>query len=152
MDAQVVMAIGTVCLCVGPAIAALLKLVWRVAKLELKVDTMWSFQMKRAVSETISSGVATMNSPLCFTDTAMAYLDPIKDDLVKMWKKRDNKHSDADMLLEIERRFGDELLTSVCIPRGVSHGACLLLALAIAKGGDSIELTLPKTLHRETAA
>jgi hypothetical protein len=33
----------------------------RLGKLELKVETMWAFQMRRAVSEVISKGAATID-------------------------------------------------------------------------------------------
>jgi hypothetical protein len=42
--------------------------------------------------------------------------------------------SDAQLSLEIERRFGEEIVKKVCIPHGVSQGASLIVALAVAKG------------------
>jgi len=43
----------------------------RIARIEVKVDTLWDFQMRRAVAEAVSKGVATINSPLKVTGHAM---------------------------------------------------------------------------------
>lgn len=117
----------------------------RLGALEVKVETMWAFQMRRAVSETITSGLGAMNSPLHFTEEAMASLDPIRADLIHFWGGLPPGTSDAEALLAIEQRFGDELLKDVCSPCGLSHGACLLLALAIAKQSSELTLDLARS-------
>jgi hypothetical protein len=108
--------------------------------LELKVDTMWAFQMRRAMSEVVATGIGTMNSPLLFSDMARDALDPIKDDLINYYNHHLVSKGDADALLEIEREFGETLLTNVCIPCKLSHGACLLLALSVAKKIEKLEV------------
>ena len=112
----------------------------RFGALELKVNTMWDFQMRRAFSEVNMTGLAVRNSPLRFTPDAMSRLDPIKPALVAFWKALDHPIEDGDMLLEIERKFGAELISMVCVPCGLSHGACLLLALSVAKGDSTVML------------
>jgi len=114
----------------------------RFAKLELKVDTMWGFQMRRAMSEVVDKGIGTMNSPLIFNDDARKRLEPLKDDLISFYQKLPPATPDGEVLLAIEKDFGDDLLDRVCIPCGLSHGACLLLAMAIAKQTDILELHL----------
>jgi hypothetical protein len=112
----------------------------RIAGIDVKVDTMWAFQMRRALSEAVSSGLASVNSPIVFTPEAIASLDPIRDELLAFWKTVPEGTSDAAALLLIEARFGEDLLRLVCIPCGLSHGACLLLAMTIAKGSSQISL------------
>jgi len=114
----------------------------RFAKLELKVDTMWGFQMRRAMSEVVDKGIGTMNSPLVFNDDARKRLEPLKDALIRFYQMLPPTTSDGEVLLAIEKDFGDDLLDRVCIPCGLSHGACLLLAMAIAKQTDVLELHL----------
>ena len=41
--------------------------------------------------------------------------------------------SEEELLLEIERRFGEDLLSLICIPYKKSLGECLYIALAVAK-------------------
>jgi hypothetical protein len=134
------------CALIGSAISILTVLYFmttKFARLELQVETMWAFQMRRAFSEVVTSGIGTVNSPLMFTEEAKRFLEPIKNELVAMWENGElSKRTDGETLLEIERVFGNRLLTMVCVPCGLSHGACLLLALSIAKGGGPLETDL----------
>jgi hypothetical protein len=110
----------------------------RLGALEVKVETMWAFQMRRAVSETITTGLGQLNSPLHFTDAAIAALEPMRQQLLEFWKSVPPGTTDGEALLLIEARFGDEILKYVCIPCSLSNGACLLLALTIAKQSNEI--------------
>lgn len=116
----------------------------RFGKLELKVDTMWAFQMRRALAESVNSGVATMNSPLKFTSEIRAYLDPIRLSLREFHQAVGFKMNDTEELLEIERRFGDNLARDVCIPCRISQGSCLLLALAVARDTEDLVIKIPQ--------
>ncbi len=111
----------------------------KLAKLEVKVDTMWDFQMRRAFSEAVKTGVATMNSPLHFDQEVRENLAPIRDELQQFWKTHHTVPM-LDFIIMLETKFGDQLLKEICIPRGLSHGACLLVALAVARGVDTIDL------------
>jgi len=126
---------------------ALIKGAMRVGALEMKVDTMWAFQMRRAVSEVVSTGLGQLKSPVVFTDEARAALEPIREGLVGFWRTLPKGISDGEALLAIEMRFGDALLRLVCIPCGLSHGACLILALDIAKQSNVLDLN-PATKAR----
>ena len=59
-------------------ILSLLGVVWisavRITSLQVKVDTIWSFLMKRALSEALVQGVATHNSPVRVTDEAKRWM------------------------------------------------------------------------------
>lgn len=116
----------------------------RFGELETKVNTMWAFQMRRAFSEVVTSGIATVNSPLRFTEEAIKALDPIREELKALWVSLPEsvRKSDVEVTLEIEKVFGERLLRMVCIPCGLSHGACLLLAMSIAKDQGSLLLHL----------
>lgn len=41
--------------------------------------------------------------------------------------------TDTDLAMEIEHRFGTQIVKDVCIPHGLSEGSCLLIAIAVAK-------------------
>lgn len=111
----------------------------KIAKLEVKVDTLWDFQMRRAFSEAVSTGVATMNSPLQIKEQAKNKLDPMKQDLQKFWEENQNLKG-IEIIMKLEAKFGDQILKELCIPLGLSHGSCLLIALAVARGVDTIDL------------
>ena len=105
----------------------------RIAKIELKVETMWAFQMRRGAAEAINQGLATMESPLCFYATVLALLDPIKDQL-RTLAAENPFDSNLDLLFKIERAFGVDLLVDFCLPMRASTGACTLAALQVATG------------------
>ena len=120
----------------------IIKVSMAIGVLKLKVDTMWAFQMRRAMSEAVDDGVGSLNSPLVFSDDARERLNPIKQDLIAFYAKLPPKLTDGEILLKIEHEFGDRLLIMVCVPCGLSHGACLLLAMAIARQTDTLDLKL----------
>lgn len=107
----------------------------RIARIEVKVDTLWDFQMRRAVAEAVSKGVATINSPLKVTGHAMKWAACLADELQSFYARVGSDLCERDLYIELEREFGDRLLMNLCIPKGVSHGACLLIAAAVAKDG-----------------
>jgi hypothetical protein len=122
----------------------IVKTAMRFGSLELKVDTMWGFQMRRAMSEVVTSGVGVMNSPLVITDDALAHLDPIKPRLLEWYANYPGKDNDASILLGIESEFGDDILKTVCFPCGLSYGACLIIALVVAKGSNEVDLRVKR--------
>lgn len=110
--------------------------------MNVKIDTMWNFQVRRAMSEVPERGIGSQNSPLAFTEDARRALDPIKDELIKFNETELKNKDDAEALLAIERQFGERLLDLVCKPCSLSHGACLLLACAVARQTDKLEIVL----------
>ncbi len=120
----------------------------RFGALELKVDTMWGFQMRRSMSEVVTSGVGKVNSPVVFTPEILSHLEPLKPKLIGWYKEFPNHKSDADALLGIEQSFGDDLLKLVCFPCGLSYGACLIMALVIAKESNEINLSVSEDARK----
>jgi len=120
------------------SIISLLGVIWisavKITTLDVKVETIWSFLMKRALSEAIVQGVATHNSPVRVTDEAKRWMSdlipPIRDFYAKLGRRN---ITDAELAMEIERRFGDRILNEVCIPHGLYMGACLLIAIQAIK-------------------
>ena len=104
----------------------------KIATLQVKVDTMWSFTLRRAQSEAVATGFATMNSPIMITDEAAKLVEPILGPLVELYK-RCNGMDDASFAIEIERNLGDRLLREVCIPNKLFLGACLFIAIETVK-------------------
>jgi hypothetical protein len=105
----------------------------RLAKMELKIDTVWDFQIRRAQSEALMQGVATKNSPVTVTDEAKQWMKPLLMPIREFYSKLGRHLSDRELVIEIERQFGDRILNEICIPHGLSAGACLLIALQAAK-------------------
>ena len=116
------------------SVMALLGVIWvaavKITAMEVKINTIWGFLMKRAMSEALAHGIATHNSPVRVTDEAKRWmgdlLPPIKEFYAKLGRRN---ITDAELALEIEKRFGDQILNEVCIPHGIYMGACLLIAI-----------------------
>ncbi len=120
------------------SIISLLGVIWisavTITTLDVKVETIWSFLMKRALSEAIVQGVATHNSPVRVTDEAKRWMSDLIAPIRNFYAKLGRRNiTDAELAMEIERRFGDRILNEVCIPHGLYMGACLLIAIQAIK-------------------
>jgi len=107
----------------------------RLAKIELKVDTMWDFLIRRAKGEAVMAGVATMNSPMKMDPDAVEKLVPktLKEKLIAAAPQL-QKLPEREMAIELERRFGEEILSDICLKHNLHMGACLLLCIAVVRG------------------
>lgn len=105
----------------------------RLAKLEVKVDTMWHFNLRRGLAEGMEQGVVYRNSPLKVTETARNWMASLTVDLHDFYRETGRYMKDTDLAEAIERRFGERLLHEVCLPRHIYMGACLILAMEIAR-------------------
>lgn len=106
---------------------------YKIAQIELKTNTIWDFLMRRSISEAVSQGIAKMNSPLIISEEAKSWMHGLANDLRSFYARQGRHLTDKELALEIERRFGQEILERVCIPHGLFAGACLLIAMEIAK-------------------
>ena len=105
----------------------------RLARAEVKVDTLWEFQLRRGQVEAVEKGIARMNSPLEFSAESKSWFAFLSRRLWDLYRGDGRGLSDADLAAEIERRFGEEITREVCLPRNLSAGVCLNLALEVAK-------------------
>jgi hypothetical protein len=105
----------------------------RLAKLDVKVDTMWAFQVRRGYAEAVEKGFGSINSPFVPNDQARAAIAPLLEPLETFYRTEGRALSDLDLIIEIERRFGDRILKDVCIPCHIRNAACLVMAAEIVK-------------------
>lgn len=125
----IVTAIGSL----GTFIYVICDLRVRVNKLWKDNETMIDFHVRRSWSEAFQKNIATINSPTEISAEAKAWMNPIVDD-VKLFYARLGRHlNERDLWLEIERKFGDRMLKEVCIPHGLSQGACIIIAMEAVK-------------------
>ena len=108
----------------------------RFARLEVKVDTMWDFQLRRAESEAVKLGIGRRNSPLKINEDTKKWFEPLEKKLKSFYQSQGCKLNNRDLAIAIEKNFGDEIASVVCIPKGLTDGSCLLIAIAVAKNKD----------------
>ncbi len=98
------------------------------ARLQGRVDTIWDFVVRRAAAEAVYKGIATMNTPLVVA----------VEDLQAFYASLPRGMPDSEIMMEIEKKFGPRIVKDVCIPYKLHGGACLLIALDVARNGDGI--------------
>jgi len=107
----------------------------RLARIEKRVNLMWSFQMTRAYAEAVQSGLAAPGSgqyALTLSPEVRARFDAIAPDLHQLYL--DNPDCSQDELRElIESQWQQWLVDNVCLPLNVHHGACLIFAYEVAR-------------------
>ena len=109
-----------------------------IATIKERVEVIWEFLMRRALSEAVKIGVATINSPVKIDPEACKWFGDMEAGLRALYEQFTG-FSDAQMMLEIERRFGEKILKEVCLPHGLFAGACLFIALEVAKRANAAE-------------
>jgi hypothetical protein len=50
--------------------------------------------------------------------------------------------SEQELGKEIEKRFAPEIVKKVCVPNGINLMACILIAIGVARGTDTLETIL----------
>ena len=110
--------------------------IYNYGRLSLKVETMWQFTLRRGMSEAVSKGFATMNSPFIVGPEARRRMEPLMPALRNVYRALGSSASDVDLMVAIERDHGDKILTEVCIPCGFFMGACLAIAIQILRDED----------------
>lgn len=130
---QLIVPLLAVLTAIGSVLVWMLRIARHLGKLELQVDTMWMFLTRRAVAEGNSTGLLKVNSPVSLSDRGRALLAPFLDELRGIYASVGAGKSDAELMLEIERRLGERIVKDVCIPNGIHSGACLVAAVCLAK-------------------
>ena len=91
------------------------------------------------MSETIHKGLATLNSPFVVSDAAKVIFVDLEKELQALYAAN-SVLSDGQLMLKIQREYGKRILESICIPNNLTHGTCLMIATAVAKNSDTIEV------------
>jgi hypothetical protein len=108
----------------------------RIARIELKVDTVWDFIIRRAQVEVVNVGWGTKKSPLVLNPATLQSIMPFIVDIVAFYARliaREPQISERELFIAIERQFGERIVETVCIPHKVNLGACIVAVLEACK-------------------
>jgi hypothetical protein len=100
------------------------------------IDTLQIYLLKRGAEEAVQKKLGTLNSPLVFhSDVVNQFMGlTVANDIRKFVKTSNNVAlPDPKLAFEIEKKFGNDIIKQMCVPMGVTMGACLLMVLDIAK-------------------
>jgi hypothetical protein len=129
---------------------AILGVLWiaavKLTRLEVKVETMWGMLLKRAIVEGVSQSLMEVHSPVRLINNSGEMLIHMADEIREFYKKNCQGMSESAAALAIEKEFGSRLVTEVCIPNNISFGICLIIALSVAKGDESLTEILDNAL------
>ncbi len=133
IDTGALVAIVSLVLAIGAGFA---RIIYRMGSLELKVDTVWDFLIRRGQVELVNRGWGTKHSPVKLTLTVFESILPLIDNIVKFYvefKKNKPKVTEREMFIAIEQQFGDQLVERICIPMNVQLGACVIAVMESCK-------------------
>ncbi len=105
----------------------------RIQVVETRVETLWAFQLRRAAIEVMNRGIGKVNSPVVISDEAKSWMASLAEELKAFYRQMGRNLSTTQLAEEIERRWGAEIVKQVCIPHGLFQGACLLIAMEVAR-------------------
>jgi hypothetical protein len=110
-----------------------------VTEMRVKVETMWGYQFRRAVTEGNASGMTEMNSPIKPTDRLKLYFVDIRKELGEWYRDNAAGLDDFDAAIKLEGTFGNRILKEIILkqdnslPLRIHGGVCLIGALGVAK-------------------
>lgn len=113
--------------------SAIAVLAVRILRLEVKVDTLWDYALRRAISEAMQPHVVDHIQRMSIERSARSWIEPLRADLQDFYRTKGYKLGERELAMQVERLFGARLLDEIGIPHGLSVGACLRLALDVAK-------------------
>ncbi len=118
----------------------------RLAQAEDRISLLWEFQLRRAKVEVLTQGIAVRNSPIKIKPGIEEWLGDLAVELKNFYRKLGREMTETQLAEEIERRYGKELVEKLCIPHGLFQGACLIIAMDVAKSA----LKEDKEVHGES--
>lgn len=112
---------------------SLVYVIRKIYQIEFRVELLWDFIFRRGVAEAVANGWAKMNSPMVIQNDVKTWFKPLEKDLKHLYKTKGKGLTDKRLMMLIESKMGERLLKEVCLVHNMHAGACLILALQIAK-------------------
>lgn len=101
-----------------------------VARIEVKVDTMWEFMIRRSKVELIRSGLGEMGSDVKLTESGFEAILPYLPTFLDFYRELSNGElAQNEMYMEFGRRFGDLIMAQIAVPLGLTIGQCVIAAV-----------------------
>ena len=113
----------------------------QIAQISLQNTTLWNFQLRRRALEALDNGIATKNSPLSINANILEAAKELEKPLREFFAKLGRPDiSNADLAFHLELYFGDQIVDKICIPNNVAHGACMIIAIALATNNYIVDV------------
>jgi len=90
------------------------------------------FLFRRGSVDTVLKGKATMNSPITIHDQYLGLFKELESD-VRKFAQSNPEWSNAELALQIDRRWGDFIVKNIGVPNGLSHDECIYIITKLAR-------------------
>jgi len=107
-------------------------------EVQFKVDTMWDSIMKRGIVEAVNRGLMTVNSPVRLTHEGASAIETLTPVLRNRYEKEWCNFDERQLAYAIEHEYGTQIIKEVCIPEKISYMSCIAIAVAVAKGTNTL--------------
>lgn len=100
-----------------------------------QVTDLWAYIRRRAYAEAIEKGILEEHHARLSVKAKQVFkADPLLgQDLWQYYQNGGHELREDQLFVEIEKRFGERIVTSICIPLGIHAGACLLAAIQLCR-------------------
>jgi len=100
----------------------------RLSRIESRVEVLWCFQLRRGVTETLTSGMLEHNSPFRISPKIQDKYAVMFEGVRNYYLSHGQELSDSDLAMAIENQFWPEI-REMCLAEGIHDGACLMLMM-----------------------
>jgi hypothetical protein len=117
-------------------IVLFLKLAHRIGGIELKVNTMWDFTIRRGEAELVLAGLGTKHSQVVLNVETLDKIMPFIIEIIVFYgvqMKQKSPPNERDLYILIEQQFGDRIVDTICIPNKITVAGCLVAVMAACK-------------------
>jgi hypothetical protein len=115
----------------------LLGMAFHVGRYTERVNTMWQSFLTRSVAEGVKHGMLEVHSPVRLVNDSGKKLESMAPELRELYRQN-KKATEQDLSLLIQRQYGARLLQDICLPNDIPYGVCLIVAVSVAKGEQSL--------------
>lgn len=123
--------------CLVGILGLMYKISSRVAKTELKVDTMWDLHIRQQMVSGVKNDTLKFNSPIRATTKGYEWFTPYMDKLKEWYLSGDIRNlSDRELYIALDRKFGAEFSVDLALTKDTHLGELIAVALAICRDFD----------------
>lgn len=106
--------------------------IFRMAKIESRVEILWNFLLKRVVGDTVASGLLRNESPLTIDIVALERHKPLLAEIKEWYGTQPESVSDLELFQRMEQKYSDKL-TAICMEENILPGGASVAMLFLLR-------------------
>lgn len=123
-------------------ISGLIRVLWKVGGIDIKVGILWRLFESNATSEAVNKSFMRKNSPLVLTKRATEAfnLAGLTGELQGFYRTEGYKLNDFELHGAIEKYFGTKIMQEIALPYNLHSGAAIAAAVKVARSEEKIDM------------